>query len=203
LSFIFLCKHSSLRFHSPCELINTRSSMLISIMSRRMLFPASRAYQLLPSRSSRFTKPKSSLYVPSAHRTSRSRTFHHSSALLKHPATPTSTTPPTSTKLSPQPQNHPPNPTLPAFNLFHALRDSRPAVRYTVYAGLALMATVESTFWLTVIKAKFFPASSEEEKERAEDVLNRLREAIGNARGAWMRNYGRYYGRYVWGVGER
>jgi hypothetical protein len=61
------------------------------------------------------------------------------------------------------------------------------------------MATVESTFWLTVIKAKFFPSKEGEEEE----VLGRLKEAIGNARGNWMRNYGRYYGRYIWGVGER
>lgn len=95
------------------------------------------------------------------------------------------------------------NPTLPSFNLFHAVRGSRPAVRYTVYAGLGLMASVESTFWISLIKAKFFPSNSEEEKQKAEEFLARIREAVADYKATWMPNYWRYYGGYVWGVGER
>jgi hypothetical protein len=65
------------------------------------------------------------------------------------------------------------------------------------------MVTVESTFWLTVLKAKFWPATTEGEKEKAERILENLQIAIQEARGAWMGNYGMYFGRYVWGVGER
>jgi|TARA_R110002003_G_scaffold112_9_gene9610 hypothetical protein len=95
------------------------------------------------------------------------------------------------------------NPSLPSFNLFHAIRDSRPAVKYTVYAGLGLMATVESTFWYNVLKAKFFPSKSEEEKEKAEQFLENIKGAVTGYRAAWMGNYRRYYEGYVWGVGER
>jgi hypothetical protein len=65
------------------------------------------------------------------------------------------------------------------------------------------MVTVESTFWLTVIRAKFFPAATQEEKEKAEKLLYRVRGAIVGVRAAWMGNYGRYFGGYVWGIGER
>jgi hypothetical protein len=65
------------------------------------------------------------------------------------------------------------------------------------------MAVVESTFWYKVIKAKFFPARSEEEKAKAEELIENLREAIGGYRTAWLGNYWRYYGGYMWGVGER
>jgi hypothetical protein len=91
------------------------------------------------------------------------------------------------------------NPSLPSFNLFSEVRNSRPAVRYTVYAGLGLMATVESTFWFNVIRAKFFP----KEKDEAEAFLANAWNALESGRAAWMGNYGRYYGGYVWGVGER
>jgi hypothetical protein len=57
-------------------------------------------------------------------------------------------------------------------------------VRYTVYAGLGLMITVESSFWFNIIKAKFFPAKSDEERAKAEELMEN-------------------YGGYVWGVGER
>jgi hypothetical protein len=94
-------------------------------------------------------------------------------------------------------------PPLPSFNLFHAIRDSHPAVRYTVYAGLGLMATAESTFWFHIIKAKFFPSASEDEQKQADQILGNLREAIASYKANWMGNYWRYYGGYVWGVGER
>jgi hypothetical protein len=65
------------------------------------------------------------------------------------------------------------------------------------------MVTVESTFWLTVLKAKFWPTATEEEKERADGILEKLGMGVKGVRGAWMGNYGRYFGGYVWGVGER
>jgi hypothetical protein len=100
----------------------------------------------------------------------------------------------------PSPQ---PDPSLPSFNLFREIQNSSPLVRYTVYAGLGLMITVESSFWFNIIKAKFFPAKSDEERAKAEELMENLGEAVAGARKAWMGNYGRYYGGYVWGVGER
>jgi hypothetical protein len=94
-------------------------------------------------------------------------------------------------------------PSLPSFSLLHQIRDAHPAVRYTVYAGLGLMVTVESTFWYNVIKAKFFPSASEEEQAKAEEFMESVRKAIAGYKTNWVRNYGRYYGGYVWGVGER
>jgi hypothetical protein len=104
---------------------------------------------------------------------------------------------------TPPPNTLTPNPTLPSINIFREVRNTHPAVRYTIYAGLGLMATVESTFWFNVIKANFFPAKSEEEQLRAQELMENLHEAVVGARAAWMGNYGRYYGGYVWGVGER
>ena len=74
-------------------------------------------------------------------------------------------------------------------------------MRYTVYAGLGLMVTVESAFWLNVLRAKFFSSASEEEKEKADEFLGSVRGAISGYRKVWMGNYGRYYGAYVWGLG--
>ncbi|KAF1914314.1 hypothetical protein BDU57DRAFT_519247 [Ampelomyces quisqualis] len=175
-----LHKHLLPRSHLSCQLIATVSLKSNPTMSKRIL---------LPSKSSSFPTSILSSSLPSIHKSLPSRTLHYSPALLKHPPTSTSTSTPA--------------PPLPTFNLVHALRDSSPAVRYTVYAALALMATAESTFWLTVLKAKFFPSSSDAEKERAEVVLSRLRQAIKTARGNWMRNYGAYFGGYIWGIGER
>lgn len=88
-----------------------------------------------------------------------------------------------------------------AFSILKQLRQARPAIRYIVYAGLGLMATVESTFWFHVLRAKFFPRA-EGEAQRADDELSRrVSEAVGNFRHVWMANYKRYYRAYVWGVG--
>jgi hypothetical protein len=102
---------------------------------------------------------------------------------------------------TPRPDHHAGNPSLPTFNLFKLVREAKPAVRYTVYAGLGLMATVETTFWFHVLRAKFFPRASEEEQDKADALLRRLSEAMKNYRHVWMANYGRYYGAYVWGLG--
>ncbi|KAI4688947.1 hypothetical protein J4E81_007664 [Alternaria sp. BMP 2799] len=102
---------------------------------------------------------------------------------------------------APRPDHQPENPSLPSFNLFKLVRDAKPAVRYTVYAGLGLMATVETTFWYHVLRAQFFPRASAEEQDKADALLQRLSEAMKNYRHVWMANYNRYYGAHVWGLG--
>ncbi|KAI4622766.1 uncharacterized protein J4E87_006333 [Alternaria ethzedia] len=102
---------------------------------------------------------------------------------------------------TPRPNHQAENPSLPSFNLFKLVRDAKPEVRYTVYAGLGLMATVETTFWFHVLRAKFFPRASAEEQEKADALLQRLSEAMKNYRHVWMTNYNRYYGAHVWGLG--
>ena len=118
------------------------------------------------------------------------RRFHTSANLTKNPTT-----------SSPRPNQHTESPSLPSFNLFKQLREARPAVRYTVYAGLGLMATVETTFWFHVLRAKFFPRASKEEQEKADALLGRMNDAIKGYRHVWLANYSRYYGVYIWGLG--
>lgn len=65
------------------------------------------------------------------------------------------------------------------------------------------MATVESIFWFNVLKAKFFSSKVGEEQQKADEFLGRLGEAVEGYRRVYLGNYGRYYGGYVWGVGER
>ncbi|KAF2627696.1 hypothetical protein BU25DRAFT_410833 [Macroventuria anomochaeta] len=87
-----------------------------------------------------------------------------------------------------------------SFNLWAQIREARPAVRYTVYAGLGLMATAETTFWFNVIKSKYFPSKNAEEQDEAAQFLEDLRAVIKGYRAVWMQNYNRYYGAYVWGA---
>ena len=93
------------------------------------------------------------------------------------------------------------DPSRASFSLLQQIREARPTIRYTVYAGLGLMATVETTFWFNVLRARFFPRASGEEKSDDEELLHRLRGAMKGYRHVWMRNYGRYYGAYLWGLG--
>lgn len=86
------------------------------------------------------------------------------------------------------------------FNLWAQIREARPAVRYTVYAGVGLMATAETTFWFNVIKAKYVPYTGEEERENAARFVKDLQAAVKGYRAVWMKNYSRYYGAYIWGV---
>jgi hypothetical protein len=102
---------------------------------------------------------------------------------------------------APKGNQHSEEPSLPSFSLFQQIRDSKPAVRYIIYAGLGLMATVETTFWFNVLRAKFFPGTSDKKKVENEEFLQRLRDAVKGYRTVWMKNYGRYYGAYVWGLG--
>lgn len=118
------------------------------------------------------------------------RYFHPSTRSLDNVPPPT-----------PQPNQIPDNNSLPSFNLWQQIREARPAVRYTVYAGLSLMALVETTFWVNVLEAKFFPSGSEEERAKSDDFLQDLRLVVKGYRAVWMRNYGRYYGAYLFGVG--
>ena len=122
-----------------------------------------------------------------------SRTLHHSPRPPKDP----STNPASSSK----PDHHAENPPPPSFNLLQQIREARPAVRYTVYAGLGLMTTVETTFWFNVLRAKFFPRASGEKQRDDDELLERMGDAVKGYRRVWMGNYGRYYGADVWGLG--
>lgn len=86
-------------------------------------------------------------------------------------------------------------------NLWAQIREARPGVRYTVYVGLGLMVTAETTFWLNVIRTKYFPSKVAEEQKEAARFMEDLRAAIKGYRVVWMRTYNRYYGAYIWGVG--
>ncbi|EMD59847.1 hypothetical protein COCSADRAFT_49412, partial [Bipolaris sorokiniana ND90Pr] len=93
------------------------------------------------------------------------------------------------------------NPSLPSINLVHHLREARPVVRYTVYASLGLMATVESTFWFHVLRAKFFPRATQADRQQDDELLDRLKSAMAGFRQVWMGNYQRYYGAHLRGLG--
>jgi hypothetical protein len=94
-----------------------------------------------------------------------------------------------------------PKPVPQSQNLFSHLREARPAIRYTVYAGLGLMAAAESTFWFHVLRAKFFPRTTEAGRQRDDELLNRFKSATKGYRQVWMRNYQRYYAAHMWGLG--
>lgn len=89
---------------------------------------------------------------------------------------------------------------LSTFSLWSEIKSARPAVRYTIYAGVGLMVTAESTFWLNVIRAKYFPSRRDDEKEKAKRLLNNLEAAVKGFRAVWMQNYGRYHASYIWGL---
>ena len=120
------------------------------------------------------------------------RSFHHSRKATKD-ASPTPSTP------TPTQQSE--NESVPSLNLWRQIQEARPAVRYTLYAGFAIMATAESTFWFNVIRAKYFPSTSVEEKEEADQLLERMSSVVKGFRKVWLVNYGRYYGAHLWGVG--
>ncbi|KAF2246653.1 hypothetical protein BU26DRAFT_606868 [Trematosphaeria pertusa] len=84
------------------------------------------------------------------------------------------------------------------FNLFAQIRASSRPVRYTIYTGFALLATAETTFWVNVIYAKYF--ASEEEQEKADQLLERVQLAVKGYRATWMKNYGDYWGANLWGL---
>jgi hypothetical protein len=150
-----------------------------------------------------FSKNRTSTTAPKCLRTWRHEVYPATQHVRSnHQSKKLSDESPTASKR--QPKNTTSNvadPSMPSFSLFQQIREARPAVRYTVYAGLGLMATVETTFWFNVLKAKFFPSTSVEEQQKAEQLLNDVRSAIKGYRGVWMGNYGRYYGVYLWGLG--
>lgn len=102
---------------------------------------------------------------------------------------------------SPKPEQLAQNPALPSINLVHHLREARPVVRYTVYAGLGFMATVESTFWFYVLRAKFFPRTAQADRQQDDELLDSFKRAVTGFRQAWIGNYQRYYGAHLWGLG--
>ncbi|KAH8728447.1 hypothetical protein GQ44DRAFT_702313 [Phaeosphaeriaceae sp. PMI808] len=165
-------------------------------MSIGLLLPRSQLYQKLISTSLNVPIHTPTTLSQTIIRPTRLRSFHSTrNSKSSHHTTPISPKKPNGTKE---------NPSLPSFSLLKEVRSAHPAVRYTIYAGLGLMATVESTFWIKVLKAKFFPSSSsDEESQKSEEFLASIRGALAGYKAAWMGNYGRYYGGYVWGVGER
>ncbi|USP79107.1 uncharacterized protein yc1106_06381 [Curvularia clavata] len=119
---------------------------------------------------------------------------------LQHSATPVRNAHTKPTPPFPTPGQQSGNPSLPSFNLFHHLQEAHPGIRYTVYAGLGLMVTVESTFWFHVLRAKFFPRALEADRQQDDELLNRLKSAVAGYRVVWMKNYQRYYGAHMWGL---
>jgi hypothetical protein len=118
--------------------------------------------------------------------------------------------PGSSTRVAPSPKrhmsSHKVNPqqehsTVSPFNLWAQIREARPAVRYTVYAGIVLMSVAESTFYFTIIKAKYFPSKSVQEKEKADRFLHDLAAVMKGYRAVWLKNYRAYYAAYIWGLG--
>jgi hypothetical protein len=94
-----------------------------------------------------------------------------------------------------QQQPHPPaNPSLGLTNLFKELKGP---YRWIIYAGLALAASAETTFWARVIYAKFF---AKEDDRAADELLMRFGEAIRGYRQRYLVNYRRYHSENLWGL---
>lgn len=89
------------------------------------------------------------------------------------------------------------------FNLWAQISEARPAVRYTVYAGMGLMVTAETTFWFNVMRAKYFPSAAGDEQDRADLFLQELRAAVNGYHAVWEQNHARYYAAYIWGLDYR
>lgn len=84
------------------------------------------------------------------------------------------------------------------FNIWTQIRASPRSVRYTLYTGVALAATAETSFWANVVYAKYF--AGEEDRERADAFLAKCSEAVRGYRARWMVNYGRYWSENLWGL---
>lgn len=85
------------------------------------------------------------------------------------------------------------NPTLPVLNIFTLLRDQSPAVRRGVLGFLAVLATLETSFWIKVIHSKFF---AKEDDGFWEKYLEFLR----GVRRVWMGNYQSWWFGGMWGL---
>ncbi|KAF2868719.1 hypothetical protein BDV95DRAFT_579168 [Massariosphaeria phaeospora] len=90
------------------------------------------------------------------------------------------------------------NPSPPTLSFFALVKESSRPVRYTVYAGLGLMATAETTFWTNVIYAKYF--APDDEKEKSEEFLANAWAFIDGYRRRWIPNYQKYYSSHLWGL---
>lgn len=84
------------------------------------------------------------------------------------------------------------------FNIWSQVRSSPRPIRYTIYTGFALAATAETTFWANVIYAKWF--AGEEDREKADALLEKLSEAVRGYRARYLVNYGAYWRRTLWGL---
>lgn len=71
-------------------------------------------------------------------------------------------------------------------------------IRYTVYTGLLLAASAETTFWANIVYAKYFARTND--RERADALLARVNQAIKGYRVRWLINYENYYNHNLWGL---
>lgn len=85
------------------------------------------------------------------------------------------------------------NPSLPALNIFTLLRDQSPAVRRGVLGFLAVLATLETSFWIKVIHSKFFA-------EEDDGFWEKYLEFLKGVRGVWMGNYQSWWLGGMWGL---
>lgn len=81
-------------------------------------------------------------------------------------------------------------------NLFAMIKELKGPARWVIYAGLAILATAETTFWSQVICAKFFS----KDEQKAGELLGRVKEAVREYRRVWLPNYRKYYSDNIWGL---
>ncbi|KAK3201927.1 hypothetical protein GRF29_164g1093475 [Pseudopithomyces chartarum] len=86
----------------------------------------------------------------------------------------------------------------PSFSIWTQIRTASRPIRYTVYTGLLLAATAETTFWANIIYAKYFATT--QDRERADALLARVHEAVKGYRVRWLINYRNYYSHNLWGL---
>ncbi|KAH7138678.1 hypothetical protein B0J11DRAFT_610182 [Dendryphion nanum] len=124
----------------------------------------------------------------SSNASSRRWTSHHTHP---QPLSPLPKKPPPPHQPSQNPD--PPNPTLPPLNIFTLLRDQSPTVRRSVLGFLAVLATLETSFWIKVLHSKFFAVEDDGFWEKYLAFLK-------GVRGVWMRNYGGWWEGGMWGL---
>ncbi|KAF2258442.1 hypothetical protein CC78DRAFT_114635 [Lojkania enalia] len=88
------------------------------------------------------------------------------------------------------------NPSTPSLNLFSLLRECSLPVRCTVYAGLSVLAAMETTFWINVIRYRYFSP----EKDKADEFFVEVRKRVQRYRELWIQSYGEYYSGTLWGL---
>ncbi|KAF1998677.1 hypothetical protein P154DRAFT_523957 [Amniculicola lignicola CBS 123094] len=120
-------------------------------------------------------------------------------ALLARPKPPTLSTLPRPSIINRRPYTTPTQrplpPTPPSENIFTLVSSARPAVRYTLYTAFGLLATAECTFWVKVIRHKYFATEGEEEDPYVTAALDKF----GKLEKVWLPKYRYWFGTGVWG----